>query len=160
MFVCACNAAVAFLFTLFVLLFRRPLAWNEVMAAVGLQTVVTLVLAVIIRRGQVRRRALKSAGLTVREATRIGLDNVNSQIRDLGIMLLFVAIIVPLLALSVSQLISSGKMNGRAALSFALVCALILTVNAAIQWWKYRRTLVPRRERLEQILATLQEEKS
>jgi hypothetical protein len=34
----------------------------------------------------------------------------------------------------------------------------VLGVNAAIQWRRYRRTLVPRRTRLRQILVSFQDE--
>ncbi len=156
--ICAVNAVVALAITLGMLLFRRPLAWNEALPAIGLQAFVTFALALLMRRRRARRQALKSAGMTVREAARTGLDNVNGEIRDARLMLTFAWIIVPLLAFPVSQLIASGKMNARAALSFALLCALAIGVNAAVQWWRYRRTLAPRRMRLEQILASLQDE--
>ncbi len=156
--ICAVNAVVAFLFTLGVLFSRRSPAWNELLPALGLQVVLTLGLVVMIRRQQTRRRALELAGSTVREAARSSLSNVNSEIRGFRLLLYLACTVVVLLAFSVSQLVSSGKMDLKAALSFTLFSGLILGVNVAFQWLKYRRTLAPRRRRLEQILASLQEE--
>ncbi len=156
--ICAVNAIAAILCTLGILLFRRPLAWNEALPAIGLQALLTLALAVMVRHQQARRRALEAAGLTVREATQIGLGNVNSEIRDVRLMLHLAWIVVPVLAFSVNQLMSSGKMNTQAAVSFTLLYVLVMGVNAAVQWWRYRRTLAPRRRRLEQIMASLGDE--
>jgi hypothetical protein len=49
-------------------------------------------------------------------------------------------------------------MDAQEALSFALLCAGILAVKLVIQWRTYRRTLLPRRKRLEQVLASLHNE--
>jgi hypothetical protein len=156
--VCAVNAIIAVLLTIFIVLFRRPLAWNELAPALGLQTVVTFALIIVIRRGQARRRALASAGLTVREAAQTGLAHIAGELRDFRFLLKLLFVIVPLLGASVVQLISSGKMDIQEALSFALIVAIILSLNVIVQWWRYRRILAPRRKRLQQILISFEEE--
>lgn len=154
---CAVNTAVAALFTVGVLV-RGPVAWKEMLPALALQVLLAVALVGLIRHQRDRRRAFESAAMTVREATRAALDNVNSRIRDMRLMLALACVVVPMLALIVNQLIASGKMNTQAALSFASVCALIIGGNALIQWRKYRRTLVPQRAQLEHILMSLKDE--
>ncbi len=155
---CAFNAVIAVLFTGYVLLFRKPEPWNEVVPAVGLQVLVAVVGVTLFRRQGARRRTLLSRTSSLREAAEMGLQNVIGQIRDMRLLLGLMSAVVPLLGISVYQLLGSGKMNARAAWSFVLLCALVLAVNGVVQWWKYRRKLVPQRRRFEQILGSLKEE--
>ena len=154
---CTVNSAIALLFVLSILIFRPNVAWDEMMPILGIQFVLALGLAMLIRLRQRRRRALGRAITTIREATEMGLENVRSEMRDARVLLLSACIAVPMFAVSVNQLISSGKMDSKAALSFGILLAGVIAVNAVIIWRRHRRVLVPSRMRMEQILASLEE---
>lgn len=156
--VCVSATIAVLLATVSILLFRRPLEWNELLPVMVLQVLFTAGLVAVVRRHRERRRALALAGLSVVESARTGLANVNSRMRDLRLLSVLAIVFVPLIAVAVYQLTISGKMNAQAVRSFALVCAVILGGNAAVQWYSYRRTLVPQRTRLQEILASLGEE--
>ncbi len=133
----------------------RTVAWNEVLPVLALQVFLAFGLAVLIRRRGQRQRALEMSGSSVLDAARTGLSNIRSEIRDMRLLALAAGVAMPALAFVVSQLMSSGKMNAQAAWSFALVCLAVIGVNVVYQTLRYRRTLAPRRERLEQIVASL-----
>lgn len=155
--VCAFNTAAVFVLVLSFVFSGRPIAWNEAAPAFGLQIFLAFALAVLIRRRGQRQRTLEMSGRSVLDAARTGLSHVRSEIRDIRLLALAAVVAVPALAFVVSQLMGSGKMNGQAAWSFALVCLTVLGANAAYQTLRYRRTLAPRRARLEQIVASLGE---
>lgn len=155
LYVCALNTVLALLLTSGVVLFRRPLAWDEVLPAATVQLVLALGLIWLIRRHRERRRRIALNTSTVTEAARLNLEDVNSQLRSVRILLGIACVVVPLLALSVSRLVTSGKMNAQAAWNFALLCTAVIGVNVAIQWWRHRSTLIPRRRRLQEILTSL-----
>jgi len=155
--ICASHTVVVFGLAVWVLLFRRPLVWNEVLPVLVAQVLLAIGLAKLIGRHRARRKALEAAGKAVREATQAALDNVRGEIRDTRLLLTLVTVSLPLIALAVSQLIASGKMRTQDAWGFALVCTIVVGGIAASQWRKYAHTLAPRRKRLEEILDSLQE---
>jgi hypothetical protein len=153
----AFNTAAAFLFDAWYVVSGRTIAWNELLPVLALQIFLAFTLAALIRRRGQRQRALEMSGRNVLDAARAGLSHVRSEVRDIGLLALAAVVAVPALAFVVSQLIGSGKMNGQAAWGFALVCLTVIGANASYQTFRYRRTLAPRRERLEQIVASLGE---
>lgn len=155
--VCAFNTAAAFVFVLNFVFSGRSIAWNEAAPVLALQVFLAFALAVLIRRRGQRRRALEMSGRSVLDAAHTGLSHVRSEIRDIRLLALAAGVAVPVLAFVVSRLLDSGKMNGQAAWTFALVCLVVLGANGVYQALRYRRTLAPRRERLEQIVASLGE---
>ena len=155
--ICAFNTAAAFVLVLSFLFSGRAIAWNEAAPVLGLQVFLAAALALLIRRRAARQRELEMSGRSVLEAARTGLSNVASEIRDIRLMALAGGVAVPVLAFVVGQLIVSGKMNAQAAWGFTLVCLAVIGANAVYPAWRYRRTLAPRRARLEQIMESLSE---
>lgn len=155
--ICSFNTAGALLFAAWYVTSGRTIAWNEALPAFALQVFLAFALAVLIRRRGQRQRALEMSGRSVLDAARAGLSHVRSEIRDIRLLALAAAVAVPALAFVVSQLMDSGKMNGQAAWGFAGMCLTVIGLNAAYQGLRYRRTLAPRRERLERIAAALGE---
>lgn len=153
--ICAVNAGVTSLFTVAVLLFHRPLDEGGVASALGLQALLTLAVLALWRRQRRRRRALQAGTLTVLDSARAAFGHVTGEMKDVRLLLWLAAIVIPMLALSVRQLMVSGKMNTQQATSFALVCAVIIAANAAYQWRRYNHKLAPQKHRLEQILSAL-----
>jgi len=154
---CAFNTVAAFAFEAWYVVSGRTIAWNELLPLLALQVFLAFGLAVLIRRRGLRQRALEMSGSSVLDAARTGLSNIRSEIRDICLLALAAGVAVPALAFVVSQLMNSGKMNAQAAWGFALVYLAVIGTNAACQTLRYRRTLAPRRERLEQIVASLGE---
>jgi hypothetical protein len=155
--VCMINTAIVLLLAIGILVFRRPLIWSEVAPILGLQIILACVLASLVRRRRQTRQALESSITSIREATQVGLDNVNREIRDARVLLSVACIALPLFGVAVNQLMSSGKMNTQAATSFGMLLAAVIARNGVVLWRKHCRILIPRRRRLEQILASLQE---
>lgn len=154
---CGFNTVAAFVFEAWYVTSGRTIAWNEVLLLLVLQIFLAFGLAVLIRRRGQRQRALEMSGRSVLDAAQTGLSNIRSEIRDIRLLALAAGVAVPVLTFVVSQLMGSGKMNGQAAWSFGLVCLVMIGANAAYQALHYRRTLAPRRERLEQIVSSLGE---
>lgn len=154
---CTFSTASAFIFDAWYVLSGRTVAWNELLPVFTLQVFLAFALAVLIRRRGQRQQTLETSGRSVLDAAHIGLNHVRSEIRDIRLLALAAFVAVTALAFAVSQLMGSGKMNGQAAWSFALVCLIVIGVNAVYQALRYRRMLAPRRERLEGIVASLDE---
>jgi cell division protein FtsW (lipid II flippase) len=157
--ICAVNTAIVFLF-IATMLVRGVSSWTEILPALAAQTILAAALGWLIRRHQQRRRALELDASPIREAAETGLRSVNGEIRDARLLLALACVVTPLFAMAVYQLISSGKMDARAAFSFATLYGAVLAVNAVVMWGRHRRTLIPRRKRMTQILASLREEKA
>ncbi|HYP09272.1 MAG TPA: hypothetical protein VER03_23815 [Bryobacteraceae bacterium] len=158
MSICAFNAIAAMALTVYVLLFRRPVDGAELASALLLQTFLTVAVVVLRRRQQKRRDALRAATLSVRDSAEAAFASVTGEMRDIGLLFWAAAAVLPMLALCVWQLMSSGKMTTKAALSFGLVCVVIIAGNAAIQWRRYHHSLAPQRERLETFVNAMKEE--
>jgi hypothetical protein len=154
---CGFYTVAAFAFDIWYVTSGRTIAWNEVMPVFALQVFLAFALAMLIRRRGQRQRALETSGRSLLDAARAGLSHVRSEIRDTRLLALAAAVAVPVLAFVVSQLMASGKMSGQAAWGFGLFCLTVIGLNAAYQTLRYRRTLAPRRVRLEQIVASLGE---
>jgi hypothetical protein len=152
---CAFSTASAFIFDAWYVLSGRTIAWNELLPVFTLQVFLAYALAVLIRRRGQRQKTLETSGRSVLDAAHIGLNHVRSEIRDIRLLALAAFVAVTALAFAVSQLMGSGKMNGKAGWSFAMVCLAVIGANAAYQAFRYRHTLAPRRKRLEQIVASL-----
>lgn len=149
------NTTAALVFTVVLMATRPDLSWSESLPVIGLQLFLVVSLGVLIRNWQKRQRLLQSAVQSVLDSTRSALRSVSNEIREVRLMLVFAAIVIPALAYIVNGLIADGKMNTQQALGFAAVCSVILAVNAALQWFRYSQKLVPRRDRLQQILTSL-----
>lgn len=154
---CSFYTIAAFLLEGLYVLSGRTIAWNELLPVFALQVFLSFALAVLIRRRGQRQRALELSRSSILDAARGGLDHVRSEVRDIRLLALAAVVTVAALAFVVSQLMGSGKMNGQAAWGFAMVCLTVIGANAAYRTFRYRRTLAPRRERLEQIVASLGE---
>jgi hypothetical protein len=155
--ICAANTVLVFPFTVSVLTWLGPVPWKEVVPLLLLQLMLALGLFVLMSRRKSRERALQAAVSTVQEAARLGLDDIESEERDTRLLLVLAGLAVPFLAYAVYQLVLSGKMNGQAAASFATLCAAVLGINIAVKWWRRQSKLKPRRQRLEQLLASFGE---
>lgn len=154
---CSFYTVAAFVFEAWYVASGRTIVWNEVLPVFALQIGLAFALAVLIRRRAQRQRQLELSRKNVLDAARGGLDHVRSEMRDVRLLALAAAVTVPTLTFVVSQLVGSGKMNEQAAWSFATVCLAVIGANAVYQTLRWRRTLAPRRERLEQIVASLGE---
>jgi hypothetical protein len=155
--ICSFYTVAAFLFVAWYVTSGRTIAWNEMLPVLALQIFLAVALVVLIRRRGQRQRALERSGRNVLDAARTGLSHVRSEIRDIRLLALAAAVALPTLAIVVSQMLGSGKMNAQAAWGFTGMCLTVVGTNAVYQTLRYRRKLVPRRERLEQIVASLGE---
>ena len=86
------------------------------------------------------------------------LWEVESERRSqLGVVVLF-AVFAPLLALAIRQLVASDKMTPDQAMSGGLVFLGIAAVSVGSILWRLRRRVLPRRRRLQALLAQFGEE--
>ena len=151
---CSINSAIMLVLVV-AILFNRPVVWTEIAPIFTLQLILAIGLAWLLRRRHQQRRALESSIKTVREATEKGLANVRSELRDTRILVWLGCIAIPFFAVQVHLLVSAGKMNAQSALSFGMVLAAVVGVNAAYIWRRRQRVLLPSQARMEQILTSL-----
>ena len=151
---CSVNSAIM-LFLVVAIRLSRPVVWTEIAPIFTLQLILAVGLVWLLRSRHQQRRALESSVQTIQEATQKGLANVKSELRDTRILIWVGCVAVPLLAVQVHMLISVGKMNAQSALSFGMILAAVVAVNAAYIWRRRQRVLLPSRARMEQILASL-----
>jgi hypothetical protein len=131
--------------------------WREVWPVVLIQAGSLLTLAALVRAKMQRRRGYQRCGASVREAVGWALGDIQRQVSEMKILLIGAIFAAPLLALQVVNLYSSGKMDARAAGSFASLCVAIFVVNGIVWGTRFRYRLRPERQRLSAILGELGE---
>lgn len=110
-------------------------------------------LVLLIRRQLRLRQAWRNSTCTVSEAMKLSLQDVHQELANQKTLGLYAAATVPLFAVLLSQLRTSGKMNQNAVVSLCLLLAAVFLVNGIVIWYRRRYTLIPRRDRIERILA-------
>ncbi len=111
------------------------------------------VLALLIRRQLRLRQAWRNSTCTVSEAMNLSLQDVQQELANQKTLGLYAATTVPLFAVLLSQLRISGKMNQSAVVSLGLLLAAVFLINGIVIGYRRRHTLLPRRDRIERILA-------
>lgn len=101
-------------------------------------------------------RALALGGI---EAVSSALENSQTSIRWHRRLLITVyAVLLPLFALSIWQLLETGKMSLADASGFGILLAVVVVSLTAVVINRLRRELLPRREMLTKLLAELKAE--
>jgi len=111
------------------------------------------VLALLIRRQLRLRKAWINGTTTVCEALTLSLQEVNQELANQKTLGLYAGATVPLFAVLLSRLSDSGKMNQNAVVSLSLLLTAVFLVNGIVFWYRRRYNLVPRRDRIERVLA-------
>jgi Flp pilus assembly protein TadB len=156
--VCVLNTCIAMSLAIWILVRQPSVDWSEVWPVIAVQIIGIVGLAILLRRHMRRRRAQGWSGAPVREAVRLALEDIAGEVRNIKLLLTAGLVMAPLLFIAVEHLSSAGKMNERAVAGFGLLCAAVVGINAVVMTAKYRRSLRPRRQRLEQILASLEQD--
>ncbi|MCX6605065.1 MAG: hypothetical protein NTV52_15895 [Acidobacteria bacterium] len=119
----------------------------------GLPLLAVAVLALMIRRQLRLRQAWRNSTYTVSEAMSLSLHDVHQELANQKTLGLYAAATVPLFALLLSQLRTAGKMNQNAVVSLGLLLAAVFPINRIVIGYRRGYTLIPRRDRIERILA-------
>lgn len=157
LWICSVNTGLMTLLSAWILWSRRVPAGLDLAVVLVVQAVLTLALAVIVRRHRARRRALRQSVSSVRESAEIGLRAVNSELRDTKVLAGVAVVFVAWFAIAMSRLYASGKMDAAAVTALSVICALVIGINAVIAWRRRTRLLLPRRRRLELIERAMRE---
>ena len=156
--VCSLNTSLATVLVIWILFRQTFVNWNGVFPVVVVQVAGILALAVLLRRHMKRRRTQEWSAAPVREAVRHALADIEGEMRNIKFLAGAGLVMAPLLAIAVSQLHSSGKMDERAVIGFGILCAAVIAINALVMTAKYRRRLRPGRQRLKQILEAFEQD--
>jgi hypothetical protein len=156
--VCGLNTCIATFLVIWILVRQTSVDWSEVWPLISLQIIGIVGLSILLRRHIQRRRVQEWSAAPVREAARHALEDIAGDVRNIKLLLTAGMVMAPLLFIAVEKLYSAGKMNERAVIGFGLLCAAVVGINAVVMIAKYRRGLRPRRQRLEQILASLEQD--
>jgi hypothetical protein len=155
---CSLNTGIATALLIWVLFRQVSLNWSEVFPMVAIQIAGIAGLVILVRRHLQRRRAREWSAAPVREAARRALMDLQGEVRNMKLLLAAGLVIIPLLAIAVSQLYSSGKMNEQAVSGFGMLCTVVIAINALVMTTNYRRRLRPQRKRLKQILEAFEQD--
>lgn len=104
---------------------------------------------------QLRRGSGDVAGAdgSIQDSLRRLLREVDAERRSQWGVVLLYAVFTPLLAVAIGQLIAAGKMAPDEALSGALIFLVIAVVALGSILWRLYRRVLPRRRRLQALLA-------
>jgi uncharacterized membrane protein len=131
---------------------RNSAPVSEVWPLIAAQVLALLVLAQLVRTRLLKRHPSTAS---VRDSTAAALHEMRSEISSLKLFAVAMAAMLVLLALAVSALFESGKMDARSVSSFASVVLMIVIFNGCYLWLKWKRKLQPRRNRLARIMKDL-----